>query len=89
MGWPMTPGKSEEQIDVRGSVEVTEDEKTNVAVQAQAVQDVKAIEKNHQFDPNLPDDEIEKLREAAKTNNLESVISVEKDFTEDSPYEAV
>ena len=65
------------------------DEKRQISVDAQALQDVKQLGKAHQADPNLADDEIDALREAAKTGDAEKVLEVEKTFVEDSPYENV
>lgn len=66
------------------------DEKSGDEIESQAIQDIHSLQKNHQHDPNLPEDEVEALKEAAKTNNnLESVVSVEKTFTEESPYDSV
>lgn len=64
-------------------------DKTDVTVQTQAVQELKKLELSHQFDPNLPEEKIDALREAAKTNNIEKIISLEKEFAEDSPYDTV
>lgn len=65
------------------------DEKSGTEIKSQAIQGIHNLQKNHQHDPNLPEDEVEALKEAAKTNNLESVVSVEKAFTEESPYDSV
>lgn len=71
-------------------VSMTEaDEKRQISIEAQALQDVKKLDKAHQADPNLGDDEIDALREAAKTGDAERVLEVEKTFVEDSPYENV
>lgn len=71
-------------------VSVTDaEEKQQISIDAQALQDVKKLDKAHQADPNLGDDEIDALREAAKTGDAERVLEVEKTFVEDSPYENV
>ncbi|RMZ89737.1 hypothetical protein DV736_g3039, partial [Chaetothyriales sp. CBS 134916] len=64
-------------------------EKPEVTVDARAFQDVQKLLKAHQADPNLPDDEIDALCEAAKTGDAEKIIEVEKQFVNDSPYESV
>jgi hypothetical protein len=51
--------------------------------------DVLAFEKSHQWDPNLPQAEIDALHRAAKTGDAETVQEVEAVFAEDSPYEEV
>lgn len=92
MGWPLKDGQSDEQISVHGTVEFQNDsgEETNgVQIQTKTGQSVRAIEKNRQFDLNLADEAADALREAARTDNLERVLSVDKETTEDSPYEAV
>jgi hypothetical protein len=65
------------------------DEKRQTSVDAQVLQDVKQLGKAHQADPNLADDEIDALQEAAKTGDAEKVLEVERAFVEDSPYENV
>ena len=71
-------------------VSVTQaDEKRQISIDTQALQDVKKLDKAHQADPNLGDDKIDALREAAKTGDAERVLEVEKAFVEDSPYENV
>lgn len=54
-----------------------------------AATDVAAFEKSHQWDPNLPQAEIDALHHAAKTGDAETVREVEEVFAEDSPYEEV
>ena len=65
------------------------DEKRQFSIDAEVLQDVKKLDKAHQADPNLADDEIDALREAAKTGDAERVLEVEKTFVENSPYENV
>lgn len=64
-------------------------DKTDVTVQTQAIQELKVLEMSHQFDPNLPEEKIDALREATKSNNIEKIILIEREFTEDSPYDSV
>lgn len=80
----------EDGIDRHGTTPVTGmDSKYDVAVEARAVQEVKMVGKTHRFDPNLPDEAIDALHEAAQTNNIEKAMEVEKTFLNDSPYESV
>ena len=58
-------------------------------VDSQAFKDVQKLQKAHQADPNLPEEEVDALRQASKTGDAERMIQVEKDFVEDSPYENV
>jgi hypothetical protein len=57
--------------------------------QLDAAADIVAFEKSHQWDPNLPQAEIDALHHAAKTGDAESIREVEETFAEDSPYEEV
>lgn len=63
--------------------------KNGVTVETHALAEAKEVEKLHQLDPNLPDEAIDTLREAARRNSVEKAIEVEKTFLEDSPYESV
>ena len=67
----------------------TATEKHAATVDAHALQDVQQLKKAHQTDPNLLDEDVNALREAAKTGDAERVLEVEKSFVEDSPYENV
>lgn len=78
-----TPGKAGETVATGSG------EKREPIVDAQALQDVKQLDKAHQADPNLDDNEIDALRQAAKTGDAEKVMEVEKTFVDDSPYENV
>lgn len=84
--------KAEDKIE-HGALEVIEGEavqdKNDVAVQTQIISEAKAIDKTHHFDPNLSEDVVEALQEAARNNSIEKAIEVEKTFLEDSPYESV
>ncbi|KAK5118450.1 hypothetical protein LTR62_002964 [Meristemomyces frigidus] len=53
------------------------------------LQDVERIQKNHQSDTNLSEDEVKVLREASKTGDAEKVHEVEQLFEDDSPYDVV
>lgn len=63
--------------------------KSEVTIETQAIQELRMLELSHQFDPNLPEEKLHALHEAAKSNNIEKIISIEKEFTEDSPYDSV
>ncbi|TLD38096.1 small oligopeptide transporter [Venturia nashicola] len=54
-----------------------------------AAADLVAFERSHQWDPNLPQAEIDALHHASKTGDTESLREVEGAFAEDSPYEEV
>lgn len=64
-------------------------EKNDVQISTDAVQDVRRLKKNHHFDPNLGDDEIEALQQAAKSGDAEAIHEIEKTFEENSPYDVV
>lgn len=54
-----------------------------------ALQDIGVLQRTHNFDPNLPDQEIRHLNEVIKTGSIEKTIEVDASFTNKSPYEAV
>ena len=97
MKWP---GK---QTDQAGAVNVDEigqghstalspsasNEKDGAKLSSNDVEDVQRLRKNHHFDPNLGDDEIEALQQAAKTGDAERVLEIEKQFEDNSPYDVV
>ncbi|KAI2385055.1 hypothetical protein LOY90_006323 [Ophidiomyces ophidiicola] len=47
------------------------------------------VEKSHQWDPNLPREKIDAIHEAKRTDDVETITRVDKDFLEDSPYPEV
>ncbi|KAL3424561.1 OPT family small oligopeptide transporter [Phlyctema vagabunda] len=53
-----------------------------------AIQDMPKFEKNHQWDPNLPQEKIDAIHDAA-IGDVEAITAVEADFSENSPYEEV
>jgi hypothetical protein len=61
---------------------------TNADLQ-HVVEDVEHFSKSHQWDPNLPQEKLDILHDAAKTGDPEEVKEVEAEFAEDSPYEEV
>lgn len=63
--------------------------RSDASIQDCALQDVGVLQRMHNFDPNLPDQEIRHLNEAIKTGNIEKTIEVDASFTNESPYEAV
>lgn len=84
--------RKEEDIIHGAPVEVvTEqvDEKNDATIESVALDDAQRIQKSHQFDPNLPDATLDAIRQAARSNSVEAAIEVDKQFTEDSPYESV
>jgi hypothetical protein len=54
-----------------------------------ALDDVRKLRRAHQNDPNLPEDEIEALDEAARSGDAEKAAELDEAFTKESPYEAV
>jgi OPT family oligopeptide transporter len=57
--------------------------------EVRVIDDVDKLQKSHQYDPNLPDKELQDLDEAVKTGNVEKAIEVDDTFTKESPYETV
>lgn len=51
--------------------------------------DIQLLEKTHQWDPNLPLEQLEALKLASKAGNRESILTVQNEFIDDSPYEEV
>ncbi|KAG9695737.1 OPT family small oligopeptide transporter, partial [Aureobasidium melanogenum] len=51
--------------------------------------DVDKLQKVHQYDPNLPENEVQILDEAVKTGNVEKALEIDEAFTKESPYVAV
>src|ERR1700712_3961288 len=80
-------GSATTSIPVAAEKNAAIDEKTSDHHDAAA--DIVAFEKSHQWDPNLPQAEIDALHHAAKTGDAETVQEVEEIFAEDSPYEEV
>lgn len=58
-------------------------EQYNISV---AAKEFTAFEKSHQWDPNLPQEKLDALHQAAKTGDVEAINEVETAFVEDSPY---
>lgn len=80
-------GSANTSTPVAVQKDATIDEKTSDYPNTAA--DIVAFEKSHQYDPNLPQAEIDALHHAAKTRDAETVREVEEVFAEDSPYEEV
>ena len=57
-------------------------EKQQTSVDSHILEDIRKLQKSHQNDPNLSQEEVEALQEAAKTGDAEKVFEVEKEFTE-------
>ena len=70
-------------------VGVISETKGAVAVESQVLDDVRKLQRAHQNDPNLPEEEIEALDEAVRTGSIEKALEVDETFTKESPYEAV
>ncbi|KAH8654565.1 OPT family small oligopeptide transporter [Tricladium varicosporioides] len=51
--------------------------------------DITKLTRSHHWDPNLPQDKIDALRDASAREDVEAIKEVEQAFTEDSPYEEV
>ncbi|KAG9520209.1 OPT family small oligopeptide transporter, partial [Aureobasidium melanogenum] len=60
-----------------------------IETRPQVLDDLDKLQKVHQYDPNLPDKEVQILDEAVKTGNVEKALEVDESFTEESPYETV
>jgi hypothetical protein len=54
-----------------------------------AMEEFERLQKSHQWDPNLPKERIDELREAAQTGDVEKIKHVDEEFAVDSPYEEV
>lgn len=72
-----------------GTVEEVIETKGDISLEARALDDVVRLRRAHQYDPNLPDEEIKTLDEAVRTGSIEKALEVDDAFTKDSPYEAV
>lgn len=72
-----------------GVVEEVGENKDDLSMEAHALDDVKRLQRAHQYDPNLPEDEIKALDEAVRTGSVEKALEVDGAFTKDSPYEVV
>ncbi|CAL5871935.1 uncharacterized protein PFLUO_LOCUS6190 [Penicillium psychrofluorescens] len=53
------------------------------------VQELHKIKESHQWDPNLPQEKIDAINEAIKTDDQEKAAELDKSFQEESPYESV
>ncbi|KAH8434376.1 small oligopeptide transporter, OPT family [Aspergillus melleus] len=56
---------------------------------SETMQDLRKIKNSHQWDPNLPQEEVDAINEAANTDDQEKAAEVDKSFLQDSPYESV
>lgn len=66
-----------------------EKKQTHITDLATAKEDIPKIAKSHQYDPNLPQEKLDAIHEAAKTGDPEKIHEIEVDFIENSPYEEV
>ncbi|WPH01785.1 OPT family small oligopeptide transporter [Acrodontium crateriforme] len=77
-------------VDVSdGEVEQISPEMDHKVDDTTALDEVKAFERAHEYDPNLPDEAIDAIHEATKTADPERVRQVDGEITESSPYESV
>ncbi|KAJ5778327.1 hypothetical protein N7520_001573 [Penicillium odoratum] len=53
------------------------------------IQELKGIQNSHQWDPNLPQEEIDAINEAANIDDHEKAVEFERSFVQDSQYESV
>ncbi|KAH0279805.1 OPT family small oligopeptide transporter, partial [Aureobasidium melanogenum] len=60
-----------------------------IETRSQVLDDVDKLQKVHQYDPNLPDKEVQILDEVLKTGNVEKALEIDESFTKESPYETV
>ncbi|THX14800.1 OPT family small oligopeptide transporter [Aureobasidium pullulans] len=72
-----------------GAVEEVFEVPKDVPHEARVLGEVEKLHEAHQFDPNLPDAEIQALDEATKTANVEKALAIDENFAKESPYEAV
>lgn len=72
-----------------GTIEPVSGVKGDISVEAHALDDVRKLQQNHRYDPNLPEEDIEALDEAVRAGSVEKAFEVDESFTKDSPYEAV
>lgn len=72
-----------------GVVEEVMDNKGDVSTEVHALDDVKRLQRAHQYDPNLPENEIKILDQAARSDSIERALEVDGAFSKDSPYETV
>lgn len=59
------------------------------ATALEAQEKLKALERKHRWDPNLPADTLEDLDEATHTHDLQHEVSLVGAFEENSPYPEV
>lgn len=53
------------------------------------VQELKGVERSHQWDPNLPQEKIDAINEAGSVDDQEKAAELEKSAAQDSQYESV
>ncbi|KAF2502770.1 small oligopeptide transporter [Lophium mytilinum] len=53
------------------------------------VKELRAIQRSHQWDPNLPQEKANAILDATKTGNLDTIDSLADALEEDSPYDEV
>lgn len=87
-------GQDEIEVSSSGShdhASPTFDEKTthHSSHDITATEEVRDVKKSHKWDPNLPQEEIDRLDDAIKTGDVEKITKIENTFAEDSPYQEV
>lgn len=78
---------SGDSTEKNGGVSTAHQITEETALEAQTK--VKALERKHRWDPNLPADTLEDLDETAHTHNLQHEVSLVGAFEENSPYPEV
>lgn len=53
------------------------------------VQELKGVERSHQWDPNLPQEKIDAINEVGSIDDQEKAAEIEKSAAQDSQYESV
>lgn len=65
------------------------DEKNHSVDVTQAATDLENFQRDHQWDPNLPQDKADMVKKALQDGDSEEIIAADAILTEDSPYEEV
>lgn len=80
---PNSDGSTEKSRGITSAHQITDE----TALEAQ--EKLKALERKHRWDPNLPADTLEDLNEAAHAHDLQHDVSIVGAFEENSPYPEV
>ena len=76
-------GVTEKNKGVASGVQVTAE------AELEANRKIEGLERQHQWDPNLPQDTLEDLDEANHTNDLRRELNLVHEFEDNSPYPEV